>query len=115
MKSFKVKAKLVNWFFLGILMLTAGLVKLLVTGPVLVEAMLNGMGIPAPGFFTWVLIFGEILSGVLILARWNLRYITYVPMVILTVAAFTSAWGKWSTFLLHFVAVSSYWVLGQEN
>ena len=63
MKSFKARAKWVNWFFLGILMLTAGLIKLFVTGPVLVAGMLNGLGVPAPSFFAWVLIFGEILSG----------------------------------------------------
>ena len=113
-KSLMETAKTTNWILLGLLMLVAGLIKLFVMGPAAITGMLTGMGFPAPAFFAWVLILAEIISGALILLRWNLKYVVYVPMIILVIAAFTANWGNWASFILHLVAVSNYWLLGQE-
>ncbi|MCR4327286.1 MAG: DoxX family protein [Nanoarchaeota archaeon] len=114
-KNFKKEAKVVSWVLLGLLMLVPGLTKLFVSGVGGVTGMLTGMGFPAAAFFAWVLIIGEIGSGVAIFARWKLKYVVYIPMIILLVATFAVHWGNWSNVLLHLVAVSSYWLLGQKD
>ncbi len=111
----KDTASKVNWILLGLLMLIPGLLKLFVMGPSAVVGMLSGLGFPAATFFAWVLILSEIIFGALILARWNLRYTVWPPMIILTVAAFTANWGNWAGMLLHLTAVSNYWLLGYSN
>lgn len=114
-KHFKKEAKIVLWVLLGLLMLVPGLMKLFVSGVGGVTGMLTGLGFPAAAFFAWVLIIGEIGSGIAILSKWNLKYVVYIPMVILLVATFTVHWGSWSNVLLHLVAVSGYWLLGQKD
>jgi len=114
-KSLMEIAKKTNWILLGLLMLIAGLIKLFVMGPNAIVGLLNGFGFPVPVFFAWILIIGEIGSGALILSRWNLKYVVYVPMIILAVAAFAASWGNWPIFILQLVAVSNYWLLGQED
>ncbi|PJE81361.1 hypothetical protein COU58_02670 [Candidatus Pacearchaeota archaeon CG10_big_fil_rev_8_21_14_0_10_32_42] len=115
MKDHKKTVKVIHWFFLGMLMFVPGLLKLFVSGYSGVAGMLTNLGFPEVFFFTWLLIIGEIGSGILIFSRWKLNYIIYIPMIILTVAAFTVHWGSWSNFILHLVAVSGYWILGQEK
>jgi len=99
-----------NRILLGLLMLVPGLLKLFSLGAGAVTGMLSRIGLFswAPGFWAWVLILSEILFGIAILAKWKLEYTVIPPMIILLVAAFTFAWGSWSSFLLHLVAVSGY-------
>ncbi|RMD67595.1 DoxX family protein [Candidatus Pacearchaeota archaeon] len=110
-----------NWILLGLLMLIPGLIKLFLMGPAAITQMLTGLGVPAPQFFAWVLILSEIVFGVLILAKWKLEYTTWVPIIILLVAAFTFYWygpGKWPSgpnwvqILAHITLASNYWLLG---
>lgn len=108
-------ALLVNRILLGLLMLVPGLMKLLVMGPSAVVGMLSGFGFPLAGFFAWVLILSEIVFGIAILANWKLKYTVWPPIVIMLVAAFVAAWGNWSVFLLHLVAASSFWMLGERS
>lgn len=104
----------VNWIFLGLLMLVPGLLKLFSTGAAGVTGMLTNIGFPIPAVFAWILIIAEIVSGILILARWQTKYVVYVPMIILLVAALTVHWGSWSSVLIHLAAVTNYWILGQK-
>lgn len=100
----------VNWILLGLLMLVPGIIKLFVFKPSGVNMMLSGLGFPLAGLFTWLLIIAEIGSGIAILAKWKIKYVVFLPIIVLVVAAFTTSWGSWPTFLLHLTAASNYWV-----
>lgn len=104
-----------NWILLGLVMLVPGLLKLFVIKPSAVSGMLSSFGFPVPVFFAWVLIIAEIGSGVAILAKWKLKYVVWLPMIILLVATFTANWGNWTGMLLHLLAVSNYWMLGSRG
>lgn len=108
-------AKKANWVLLALTMLAAGLLKVLVIGPGAVQEMLAGFGFPAAGLFAWVLILSEIASGALILAKYKLEYVTWLPVVILVVATFTAHWGNWANMLVHLALASNYVVLGQSS
>ena len=112
MEDMKHVASKVNWILLGLLMVVPGALKLFVSKPSAVVGMLTGLGFPAPSFFAWILILSEILFGVLILARWNLKYTTIPPMIIMVVAGLTVFWGQWPGLLLHLTAAANYWMLG---
>ena len=108
-------AEKVNWILLGLLMLAAGLMKAFMFKPAGVAGMLAGFGFPMPTVFAWILIIAEIVSGILILAKWQLKYVVYVPMIILVVATFTAHLGNYSNMLIHLVLVSNYWLLGVKH
>ena len=105
----------INWVLLGLVMLVAGLLKLFVMGVGTVEGMLAGFGFPMAIAFAWLLIIAEIASGVLVLAKWKLEYVTWVPVVILVVATFTAHWGNWVNMLVHLALASNYLVLGMKK
>ena len=107
--------KKVNWILLGLVMLVPGLLKLFVMGPSAVSTMLAEFGFPMATAFAWVLIVAEIVSGALILAQWKLEYVTWVPVVILVVAAFTAWLGQWGNMLVHFALASNYVLLGMKE
>ena len=104
-----------NWFLLGLLMLIPGLLKLFVLKPAAIVGMLTGFSFPLPIFFAWVLIIAEIGSGVAILAKWNLRYVVWFPIIILVIATFIANWGNWSGMILHLAVASNYWLLGSMS
>jgi uncharacterized membrane protein YphA (DoxX/SURF4 family) len=108
-------AKKVNWILLGLVMLVAGALKLFVMGADAVAGMLSGLGFPGASALAWVLIVAEIASGILILARYKLEIVTWVPVVILVVAAFTAWLGDWGNMLIHLALASNYVVLGQSK
>lgn len=108
-------AKKLNWLLLGLVMLIPGLLKLFVMKPAVIIEMLAGLGIPAAGFFAWVLIIGEIASGIAILAKWNLKYVVYIPITILLVASFTAHWGNYVNMIVHLALASSFWLIGAES
>jgi len=112
MEHTKQTAFKVNWILLGLVMLIPGLMKLFVMKPAAIVGMLSGIGIPAPTFFAWILIIGEILSGVLILSRWHLRKAVYIPIVVLLVATFTVHWANWVNMMVHIALASNFWLLG---
>jgi len=105
--------KLINRILLGLLMFGDGLWKLFFLGPSAMVGTIASITIFgwAPNFWVWVLILSEIVFGAAILANWKLKYTVVPPMVILTVAAFTIYWGKWTNFLLHLAVVSNYALL----
>ncbi len=120
MKNTKELTFKVSWILLGLLMLGAGLLKLFVTGATGVAGMLSGIFLFswAPIFWAWVLILSEIIFGALILAKWNLRYTTIPPMIILTIAVLFMVirWSaiastSWSNLVLHLLAINGYWAL----
>ena len=80
MSKNKDTAMKINWILLGLVMLIPGLLKLFVMKPAAVTGMLEGFGFPGASFFAWILILGEILSGVLILARYKLDKVVYIPI-----------------------------------
>lgn len=122
MKGGKMKdnyVKTVNLVLLGLLMLIPGLMKLFIFKPSGVSGMLAGLGFPAALFFAWILILGEIFSGAAILTRWKLKYVTWIPVVILVIAGLTTSinWlsfgeSQWPSLLLHLAVASNYWLLG---
>lgn len=112
MENMKHVASKVNWVLLGLVMLVPGLLKLFVMKPATVVGMLGGLGFPAPTFFAWLLILSEIIFGALILAKWNLKYTVWPPIVIMVVAAFTAHLGNWSNMIIHLLVASNFWMLG---
>ncbi len=109
--------KTINRWLLGLLMLVPGLLKLFSTGVAGVTGMLSGIALFAwaPGFWAWILILSEIVFGIAILANYKLKYTVIPPMIILLVAAFAFNWGRWSSFLLHLVAISGYSLIAGWN
>lgn len=107
----------INRILLGLLMFVPGLLKLLVVGPTGVTGMLSGNFLFswAPAFWAWILMLGEITSGIAILGNWNVKRISIIPIVILTIAVLTTtikwtALGStgWSSVILHLVAIAGY-------
>ncbi|MBU0466351.1 MAG: DoxX family membrane protein [Nanoarchaeota archaeon] len=103
----------VNWILLGLVMLVPGLLKLFVTGLAAIVGMLSGTPLFAwaPTFWAWVLILAEILSGILILAKWKVEKVIWFPIIILVVATFTAHWANWGNMLVHLALASNYWLL----
>jgi len=123
MKIGQTHAAKTLWIALGLVMLVPGLMKLFVTTPAGVTGWFAT--IPAfawaPALLAWTVIIAEIATGILILARWNMKYTTIVPMIILTVAVFTTqlSLSDWSSFigslgkvLQHLVLIAGYWLIG---
>lgn len=104
--------KKLHWIVLGLVMLIPGLLKLFVMGPANVQTFLAGLGIPASALFVWVLIFAEIVSGALILARVGLEYVVVIPIIIMLTAAFTAHWGNWPQVLVHIAMATGYGLFG---
>lgn len=108
---------LVQRYLLGLLMLVAGLLKLLVTGAGGVSGMLSNIVLFswAPGFWAWILIIAEIGSGVAVLANWKLKYTAWLPVIILAVAVLfmTIKWSalgstSWSSVIFHLIAINGF-------
>lgn len=112
MKDKKFSGLTVNWILLGLLMLVPGLIKLFVFEPSGVSGMLSGNVLFswAPTFWAWILIIGEIGSGIAILTKWRVKHVMWIPVIILVIAAFTSNWNNWPGFILHLLAASNYWL-----
>jgi len=112
--------KKTNWILLGLLMLVAGLTKLLVMGPDAITGMMSGIALFAwaPAFWAWVLIILEIAAGIAILSKWELKYSTKVAAIILLVATltvtikWTGGGTSWNSVILHLIAITNYLVLG---
>jgi uncharacterized membrane protein YphA (DoxX/SURF4 family) len=110
----------VNTILLGLLMLVPGLLKLFVSTASGVSEMLSMIFLFswAPMFWSWVLIIGEIGSGLAILSGWKLDKISYIPAFILTIAALTVIirWSSisqtnWNLLIFHFIAIVNYMIL----
>ena len=95
-------------------MLVPGLMKLFVMKPSTVVGMLTGLGFPAPSLFAWILILSEILFGVAILARWNLKYTTIAPAVIMVLAGLLVFRDQIPSLLVHLSMATNYLYIGQR-
>lgn len=115
MKNFSANAKTVNRVLLGLLFLVAALVKIFVYKPSGVSGMLSGLGFPIPMFFAWVLILVELLGGLAILAKWKISYASYLLIVVMVVATFTSYWANWTQMLFHLAVASNLWVIASDS
>jgi uncharacterized membrane protein YphA (DoxX/SURF4 family) len=108
----------INTVLLGLVILVAGLMKLFVMKPAAVTQMLSSIGFPVASFFAWVLILSEIVFGIAVLARWQLKYTTLVPTFILFVASLTVYWpgttANIGNFLIHLALASNYLYVGQR-
>ena len=112
---------LINRILLGLLMLLAGLYKLFgPTGPAGVTGMLSGIFLFswAAGFWAWVLIIGEIGSGIAILSNWKIKYTAIIPVIILSIAVLTMAikWSaffdtNWTNLIFHLIAINGFLIL----
>ena len=108
---------IITTILLGLLMLVAGLTKLFVMKPSGVSGMLSHIFLFswAPMFWAWILIIGEIGSGIAVLTMWKLKYTAYIPVIILSVAVLTSTirWSSlgntsWNTVIFHLIAIVNY-------
>lgn len=111
-------SRLVNRILLGLLMLVPGILKLSVFKPSGVTGMLTNLGFPLPSLFAWILILVEIVTGLMILANWRMNIAAWPPIVILLIATvMTTDWAdpQIPTILLHLVAMSGYWMLGEAT
>ncbi len=112
-----------NSILLGLLMLVAGLMKLLVMGPNAISGMMSGISLFswAPMFWAWVLIIFEISAGIAILSKWKLFYATKVAAIILLVAIltvtiqWTGGGTNWNSVILHLIAITNYLILGCKS
>ena len=76
--------------------------------------MLTNLVFPLPALFAWILIVGEIGSGLAILARWKMKQIVIIPVIIVLVATFTAQLGDWINMALHLLVVTNYLLLLEE-
>lgn len=104
-----------NTILLGLVMLVPGLMKLFVVKPSTVVGMVTGLGFPAPSLFAWVLILSEIICGVAILARWNLKYTTIPPALIMIIAAVLVYKSQIPSLLVHLSMATNYLYIGQRH
>lgn len=110
-KYWKLDLSLANRLLLGLLILIPGIMKLFVMGPEKVIGMLNNLGFPLAEIFAWILIFGEIISGILIIANWKLKYVVFIPAIILLVAAFTVHIKDFSRIIIHLALITNYFLI----
>ncbi len=73
---------------IGGIFVFAGIMKLI--NPSMVVGMLGGMGFPAPGFWTWLLILVELLCGAAVLVGFKLKWATIPLAVVMLVAIVVS-------------------------
>ena len=106
---------LINRILLGLVMLVAGLMKLFVVKPAAVTGMLAGFGFPAAMIFAWLLIIAEIVIGVMILAKWQMKYAGTIAAVILVGERFTAWWANWGNMLIHLALASNYLMIGWKE
>lgn len=99
----------VNWILLGLVMLVPGVLKLFggAGGP---ASMLENIPLFAwaPMFWAWILILGEIGSGIAILAKYKVEQVVWIPVIILLVATLFIHWGSWPSVLIHLAVISNY-------
>ncbi len=107
-------AFLMQRIVLGLLVLVSGLMKLFVVKPANVAVFLGSLGFPAANFFAWLLLLSEIIFGAAILANYKLKYTVIPPIIIMIVAAFTTALGmdKIPLFIMHIAVAAGYGYLG---
>ncbi|MBS3148293.1 DoxX family protein [Candidatus Woesearchaeota archaeon] len=89
----------------GGIFVVAGTMKLL--DPSMVVGMLGGLGFPAPGLWTWLLILTELLGGAAVLTGFHLKYSTAPLMVVLIVAIVVTAMGGQAMMALKDVVILS--------
>lgn len=98
---------------LGAMFLNAGIMKLL--DPAMVQGMLGGFGFPMPAFWTWLLIFVEIVGGAMVLLGLKMKWATpFLGIVMLVASVFVSSQGV-GAVLIHLALLSgivSLWLSG---
>jgi len=111
---------MIHRVLLGLLMLVSGVLKLLMVKPSGVAGMLSGIVLFswAASFWAWILMLGEILSGLAILSNWKLKYTAYIPVIILAIAVLFMIikWSNlgstsWSSVIFHLIAINAYLML----
>ncbi|MBI3623617.1 DoxX family protein [Candidatus Pacearchaeota archaeon] len=114
----------INRILLGLLMLVAGLLKIFVSGVNDITSLLskNILFSWAPMFWAWVLIIGEVGSGLAIIGKWNLKYTAFIPVIILVIAVITVdikwiALGQtdWVDIIFNLIAINGYIMLSSQN
>ena len=121
--EFNRYAELVNRILLALVLLVAGLTKLFIVKPSAVTEMLTGMSFPVPVILAWILILSEIVFGIAILVKWNLKQTVIPAIIIFVIAAFTFwTYGpgaqngpNWGQVLIHLALASNYWLLGARS
>ncbi|MDP3881371.1 MAG: DoxX family protein [Nanoarchaeota archaeon] len=74
---------------LGAMFFLAGLGKFLMVqkvGNAGIATMIGNIGFPVPGIFAWILIFSELIFGLLLIIGWKTKYIVWPLIIILAVA-----------------------------
>ena len=109
-----------NRILLGLLMLVPGLLKLFVMGPAQTTSYIGSLGIPAPQVMAWLLIIGELVAGILILANFKLRIAASLATIILLVATIYQYIipgdpNMVVVTLTHLALISNYWVVAQKS
>jgi uncharacterized membrane protein YphA (DoxX/SURF4 family) len=112
-----------NRILLGLLMLVAGLIKIFVTHADKVAEMLSKIVLFswAPMVWAWILIIGEIGSGLAVIANWKIKYTALIPALILIVAIFTVTikWAttgttNWTNLIFHLIAINAFLILSVQ-
>lgn len=102
-----------NRFLLGLLMLVPGLYKFFVIGAGNVSGMLSGFGFPIPVVLAWVLMIAEVVTGIAIIANFNIRLSVIPPMIIMIVAGIVTFSPQGiPQLLMHLTLATNYWVFG---
>jgi|SRR3989344_3058616 len=116
----KDKISVLNWIFLGLLMLVSGLMKVFVIGYSGVSGMLSSLNFPLPGILAVVLMAVEIIFGLMILFRWKTHIAGTGAGIIIFVAGLT-AWTygqdspNWIQVMMHIVVATNYWMFAKMS
>jgi putative oxidoreductase len=81
---------LIGRVVLGVVFIAHGYQKLFVAGPDQVAGFLANLGIPAPGFFAWVLSLTEFFGGIAVLIGLFTRYAALGLAIAMTVSTLTA-------------------------
>ncbi len=98
-------------FALGLMFLAAGLPKLfsLISGGNQIPMFFSGLGIPAAGFFAWVVAIVEVVGGIFLLLGFLTWWIGLVLGIVMLVAMITTTFKplNWLSLMMHLVFITA--------
>lgn len=97
----------ITMVLIGLVFLSAGLLKLFSSTPSGVGGYFLSLGIPAALFFAWVVLLSEIIFGLCVLGGFKLKYTVWPLVLIMLVAGFVANWGAWNVLFMHLVIAAN--------
>ena len=112
MKKTQKYALIINRILIGLVLLVSGFIKLFEQGISEISSFLSSLGFFSSYFFAVILIFSEIVFGILVILNIKMKYVCVIPAFIMVLAGFLVFFGEWSLFGLHIAVASNFLLQG---